>query len=183
MSRTLLLCALLMANVAFASDVKDTARVAAVLARILGYEKTLSGRANGRVDVTVVFKKGDGASENEAAGFEAALAALGTTEVVGLPLRWNKVDASPASLKEAVGAGTDVFVLCRGTEGELAAATALGADKGILTVGLSRSFAEKGAAVALDRVGESIKIIINGESLKSAKVQFATQLLRVAEVL
>ena len=181
--RIVLLGALVASTAAVAGDAKDTARVAAVLARILGYEKTLSARANGRVDVVFVAKKGDAASEAEATDLEAALASLGTADIAGVPLRWTHVDAAPSALKEAVAAGADVFVFCRGTETDLTAALALAREKGVLSVGLTRAFAEKGTAVALDHAGESIKIIINGESLKAERIQFATQLLRVADVL
>jgi len=165
------------------ADASSAARLSPVIARALSYERTLSNRAEGSLDILIVHAANNAASQGEAAAFSRGLAALSRSTVQGLPMRASVVPYSPSAIEAGAAEGVDVVVICSGLDSSLSALTAATRRRRLLTVGVERRHAVAATTLAVLIEDGRAKIIVNLAHARAEGVELSSQLLRLAEVL
>lgn len=179
----LLLATLLVAGAPLVRADRESAfRLAPVMMRVLPYERTLTGRAGGSVDV-LVLHAASSASAAEARGLEEAITAMRIPDVQGLPLRVRREAYSAGGLATELTRGVDVLVLSSGLEADVGAIADTARRGHVLTIGSTRAFAEHGAEIAVFMQDGRPRIAVNMAQVRAAGTQLSSQLLRLCDVL
>lgn len=165
------------------ADAASAARLSPVIARALSYERTLSNRAGGSLDILIVHAPNNAASQGEAAAFARGLAALSRSTVQGLPMRATMAPYSASAIETGAAEGVDVVVVCSGLDSSLSALTASTRRRRLLTVGVERRHAVSATTLAVLMEDGRAKIIVNLAHARAEGVELSSQLLRLAEVL
>lgn len=157
---------------------------AAIMARALSYDRALKARAGRAVVIGVLAKSGDSAS---LAAQERMLQALGAVEprtVHGLPLQ-----AVGAAFQDRTTLlawidkeGIDALYLAPGLTGELAAIQSVCQERKLASLSSSRSFVEKGIAVAVVAKGASAGLLVNLSAATASGMDLDPKLLQLSEV-
>jgi len=157
-------------------------RVAPVLARVLSYDRTLTSRAGGQIDLVIVHSSGAPASGSQGRALSAAFEGLGHQTIQGLPLNVHLVDG--ASGVGALPTGTDVLVVCDGVPGATSNALfAHARSRHLLVVTLSRAALETHGAVAVFMEDGRPRIVTKMRHVQDTGIQLASPLLRLSEVI
>jgi hypothetical protein len=153
-----------------------------LMQRVLRFERGLPGRAGAQLNLAVVSRPGNAASEKTAAQLLKALEKV--TELAGKPL---KVIALPyagaGALKQAVASqGIQLVYLAPGFESELAAIA--GAFEGVTTITLSTDGdqVDAGVVVGFELVSARPHIALNLGQAKKQGLDFNSDLFRLARV-
>jgi hypothetical protein len=156
---------------------------AAIITRLLGYDRALKARAGGSVTVGILGKAQDRGAAKAQAQLEQA---FGTqTSVQGLRLSARAVSYSdPGQLGEWVATqGVDVLYVTAGLDKELAAIQALCTERRLVSVSPVRAFVKQGLAIGVVTKGESAGILVNLPAAKAAGMDLDPKLLNLAEVI
>lgn len=158
---------------------------AAILAKMLAYDRALKTRVGPSIDVGVVFKESDKASSEAAEGLLAAFGAMSTRPVQGLPLR-----ASSHAFKDAerLGqwmktGGVDVVCVVTGLVKERDTIRSVSQSAKAVTVGADRSQVEGGLAVAVVLKGTTPRILVNIASAQAVGMDLDPKLLELSDVI
>jgi hypothetical protein len=167
-----------------AEDVPASRQVLIVL-RALAYDGNLKTRAGETINIAVMHKKGNSASEQSANAISHAFKTLQSTLVAGLPIDITPLAyAGPDSLKKALlGSGIDLLYVCEGFESEIDAIKEITRDASVLTVGTRQSYVEKGLSFGVFELDGKNTILLNLPSSRYEGAAFASDLLRLAKVL
>jgi len=158
-------------------------RVAPVLARVLSYDRTLTARAGGQIDLVIVHSAGAPASSAQGRALATAFAGLGQQIIQGLPLTVHLVDVGAAGAA-ALPSGTDVLVVCDGIPGATSSALfAHARTRHLLVVTLSRAALESHGAVAVFMEDGRPRIVTKMRHVQDTGIQLASPLLRLSEVI
>lgn len=171
------------ADMARAGDLSPS-KQAIFLARVLGYDANLKGRAGTAVNITLLAKKGDKDSEQMAEVLFKAFSQLEAATLLGLPVRVNRIYfAGREGLAKAIrDDGTDTLYVCKGLEANLAEIKAEARAKRVLTVAGSEAQLKQGISLGLFEIGGRNAILVNLEASKEEGVAFGADLLRLATV-
>jgi hypothetical protein len=161
------------------ADAASAARLSAVVARILSYERSLPNRAGPAVNILVLHAGGNAASLSEARAFERGFASMTGSTIQGLPIQTSVMPYSSGVIVE----GVDVLILCAGLESQIDAITAVSRRRHLMSVGVERAYATRATALAVVVEEGRPKIIANLAHARAEGVQLSSQLLRLAEVL
>src|SRR6266540_5686324 len=103
-----------------AADVPPSRQVVIVL-RALAYDGNLKSRAGNTVNIAIMHKKGNSASEQMAAAVTQAFISRQSTLVTGLPIAISSFPYVTADrLQESIaGSGIDLLYVCDGLESDL----------------------------------------------------------------
>jgi hypothetical protein len=158
---------------------------AAIVAKMLAYDRALKARVGSSVDVGIVFKESDKASAEAAERLLAAFGAMSSRPVQGLPLRasrhaYKDGDRLAQWLKAG---GMDVVCLVAGLVRELDAIRTVSFDAKAITVGDDRSQVEGGLAVAVVLEGTAPRIVINIAAARAVGMDPDPKLLELSEVI
>ena len=158
-------------------------RVAPVLARVLSYDRTLTARAGGQIDLVILHSSSAPASSSQGRALATAFAGLGQQTIQGLPLRVHLVDLGTAGVG-ALPPGTDVLVVCDGIPGATSSALfAHARARRLLVVTLSRAALESHGAVAVFMEDGRPRIVTKMRHVQDTGIQLASPLLRLSEVI
>lgn len=158
-------------------------RVAPVLARVLSYDRTLTARAGGQIDLVIVHSSSAPASSSQGRALSAAFEGLGRQTIQGLPLNVHLVDLGAAGVG-ALPTGTDVIVVCDGIPGATSNALfAHARTRRLLVVTLSRAALESHGAVAVFMEDGRPRIVTKMRHVQDTGIQLASPLLRLSEVI
>lgn len=159
-----------------------TQRKAAVLARALSYERTLSERADSSVDILMVHSGGPGLSE--AQGWMAAFDSLSSVKVAGKSLVTHSALLGPEMTSALNSGEIDVVLTC----GELTEVVVeeigeMTARSKVLSVGTRRMHVEEALTFGVIEENDKLQMLVNLRAAKREGVRFSSKLLKLAEVI
>jgi hypothetical protein len=166
-------------------DSVPASRQAVILVRVLAYDGNLKSRAGETVNIAILHKKGNAASENTANSTAKAFGALESTQVSGLPIVVSRLlYTGEDTLKKAItGAGIDLIYVCEGLENELEAIERITRQMRVLSVGSKSEYVEKGLSIGVFQIEAKCTILLNLAASRQEGVAFAADLLRLAKVI
>jgi S1-C subfamily serine protease len=158
---------------------------AAIITRLLGYDRALKNRVKSAVVIGVVVKPSERSSAKAEQEIRQAFEALGKPEAQGLPLR-----LASHSLKDIATLGpwltearVSLLYVTPGLEGEVDAISKACADAGIPAVSPVRSFVERGLAVGVILKSDRAGILVNLPVARAAGMDLDPKLLGLSEVI
>lgn len=168
-----------------AEDSIPASRQVVILVRALAYDGNLKSRAGDTVNIGILHKKGNAASENTANSMSKAFGALESTQVSGLPIVVTRLNyTGEDALKKAIaGAGIDLIYVCDGLEGDLEAIGRITRQMRVLSVGSKQQHVEKGLSIGVFQIDAKCTILLNLAASREEGVSFAADLLRLAKVI
>ena len=180
----LLVVAMLTAPLAADPAVPPTLQ-AAILAKMLSYDRALKPRVGASIDIGVVFKASDKASEESATALLAAFEAMGTRTIQGLPLHASRhAYKDPAQLAQWLKAdGIDLVYVTEGLGKERDAIRAAAVEAKAVTAGTDRAQVEAGLAVAVVLRGTTPRILVNVASTQAVGMSLDPKLLELSDVI
>ena len=172
-------------SLASAQD-EASVRRAALVFRILSYDRNLRERTSERVTVLVAYRDGDRRSEAESRGIVGALNALGRrTRIAGLPGRaiphrfQGAGDLQRAVTRERAAA---VYV-CAGLSEAVSDISRVARSQDSLSLVGERALARRGLGVAIAAEEGTFKLIVNLRAVREEGARLDAALLRLAEIL
>lgn len=153
---------------------------AAILVRAMSFDRSLKARAGRRVDLLVVTSTR--AQEGQVAA--SAFAALAGLTVQGVPLQVETASVETAAELTALveRKQPDAVYLAPGLDGLVAALKALAQARGFLTVASTMVQAQGGLSLAVDATGDRAVLVINLTQARAERVDFSSDLLKLARV-
>jgi hypothetical protein len=158
---------------------------AVFLARVIAYDGNLKARAGGAINIGILVKKGDRASETMSNGMANAFAALGSATILGLPVKVSRIyfsgrDALDGAVKDE---GIDTFYVCSGLDSNLTDIKSVARSRKVMTVASSESQLPLGISLGVFIVDGKNIIYVNLEASREEGISFGPELLRLASVL
>lgn len=167
-----------------AADVPPS-RQAVIVLRAIAYDGNLKMRAGPTVNIAILHKKGNSASEQMGAAVTQAFMSRQSTLVTGLPIAITRVVfTSAGALKDAITAsGIDLLYVCDGLESDVDAIKEITHETKTLSVGASREQVEKGLSLGVVDMDGKVSILVNLQGSRLEGVSFASDFLRLASVI
>jgi hypothetical protein len=158
---------------------------AAIITRLLGYDRALKSRVKSAVVIGVVVRPSERSSVKAEQEIRQAFEALGKAEAQGLPLR-----LASHSLKDVAALGpwlaeahVSLLYVTPGLEGEVDAISKACAAAGIPAVSPVRSFVERGLAVGVILKSDRAGILVNLPVARATGMDLDPKLLGLSEVI
>lgn len=184
---SLTLAFLLTASAAAPALAQDaSARQAALILRILSYDRNLAQRASGGVTILVTFRESDGGSRQESERITAALNALGRrTTVANMHARAVAVAYSDAaSIASAASRESAVALyVCQGLGNATRTISGAARSAHLLSLTGERSALNQGLAVGLIANGSEVQLVVNLPAVEAEGARLDATVLRLAEVI
>ena len=161
-------------------------RDAALILRVLSYDRALPQRAGGNVVVLVAYKPGDSASESERQKLVVALNGVGArTPISGMrPRAVEHAFRDTATLQRAARDARAVAVYaCRGLEGMTDAIMRATRGAQALSMTSEATAVRGGLGVGLIHRGGQVRLLINLASTSAEGARLDAALLQLAEVI
>jgi hypothetical protein len=160
-------------------------RQVVIVMRALAYDANLKRRAGDAINIGILHKRGNPASESMATVMGKAFGALEVTQVSGLPIVVSRIAYSGTeALKKAIaGSGIDVVYVCDGLDADLAAIEDICHQARALTVAAKREYVEKGLSIGVFEIDSKCTILLNLSASRLEGVAFGPDLLRLARVI
>lgn len=157
---------------------------AVFLARIIAYDGNLKGRAAGTVNIGILSRKGDKASERTADAIFKAFSSLESTTLAGLPVKVSRLSfAAREALDKAMrDEGIDTLYVCEGLEGNLSDITSVSRSLKALTIASQEPLLKLGLSLGVFDVDGKNTILVNLDASREEGVAFGPDLLRLATV-
>jgi hypothetical protein len=178
--RRLPLVALLSLVLIAASEGSTKARHAAVLARVLSYELSLEERAGASVEIAIIYRPGDAASEANANEWMTALQGILPVNVVNRPLAASKVPFGTSEISAAIDRGADVLLAADGLDAELPSIAQIARSRHVLTAGNSPSYVQQNLTLCVIEKEDKTKILVNLTEASAEQIRFSSRLLALA---
>ena len=158
---------------------------AALILRILSYDRNLRGRASQHVTVLVLYKSGDGASESARSNIVRSINEIGRGVTVGgLPARAvdHSFTDSTALVRAARSVGAAAVFVCPGlsaSNSQIAQATRRAS---LLSITQDEGSVRAGLSVGIVRSGSRLRLVVNVNAARSEGARLDAALLRLAQV-
>jgi hypothetical protein len=167
-----------------AADVPASRQVVIVL-RALAYDGNLKSRAGATINIAILHKKGNSASEQMAAAVNQAFLSRQSTLVTGLPIAISRLAYGTADrLKDSIiGSGIDLLYVCDGLESDLDAIKEVTHETKVLSVGANREQVEKGLSLGVVEMDGKVAILVNLQGSRLEGVSFSSDFLRLTTVI
>jgi hypothetical protein len=167
-----------------AADIPASRQVVIVL-RALAYDGNLKSRAGSTVNIAILHKKGNSASEQMATAVTQAFISRQSTLVTGLPIAISRLAYGTAErLKDSiVGSGIDLLYVCDGLENDLDAIKEVTRQTKVLSVGANREQVEKGLSLGVVEMDGKVSILVNLQGSRLEGVSFSSDFLRLTSVI
>jgi hypothetical protein len=158
---------------------------AAIITRLLGYDRALKSRATDAVVIGIVARRSERSSIEAEEGILRAFEALGAQRVQNLPLRLVSHSLeNPAAIGGwLAGANVSLLYVTPGLQSDLDAIRKACAEAGIPAVTPVRGFVEQGLAVGVVLKGDRPGILVNLAVAESAGMDLDPKLLKLSEVI
>ena len=182
---TLLFCSVLRpSSLLRAQDSVPASRQVVILMRALAYDGNLKSRAGNAVNIAILDKKGNAASENMASAMTLAFRALETSQVSGLPIVVSRLDyVGEKALRKAIAdTGIDFMYVCDGLDTPLDDIERITRQMKVLSAGSKQEQVEKGLSIGVFPIETKSTIVLNLSASQQEGVSFAADLLRMAKV-
>lgn len=166
---------------------QDASREAALVLRILSYDRNLAARASGgSVVVLIVYDPGNAASAAERTRVVAALNALGSrTTVANMPARAvEHAFRDRAGLAQAARtAHASALFVCRGLGGQTQQISQAAREARTLTMTSEDGGVRSGLGVGLIADGSQVRLLVNLRAVEAEGARLDAAVLRLAEVI
>lgn len=161
----------------------QAARDAALVLRVLSYDRNLSSRAPEQREILAVFAPGNTASERACRDLASALSALGSRVTVADRRIRARAHAyrDPESLAQAMRSAVAVFV-CGGLEGSVGAIARETRAQSVLTLTSNEAQVRSGLAVGILQGRSQTRLVVNLPASRAEGARLDAALLRLAEV-
>lgn len=156
---------------------------AALVLRVLGYDRGLRGRApSGSVNVLTVFKAGDAASEASCQNLARAINQLGRAVTVsGMRTRATPVGFTSADALAQSAQGAQAVYVCPGLDASIAAISGAARRRSLLSITAREADVRAGLSVAIVP-GAQLRIVVNVTAASAEGARLDAALLRIATV-
>lgn len=163
----------------------DAPQQAAILARVLAYDRNLAERVGDAVVIGIVSKPDSVASAADGKRILEAFKALEGHPLKGKPFRAVALPWSAAlSLADAKARlGVDAVYLAADLDAELPLLTTQARALKLTSLSGSEAYCASGVGVGLAIVEGKVRIIVNAGAVREEGAQFSSDLLRLAKVL
>lgn len=180
---TLLVAVILSSRAAVAAELPP-GKQAIFLARVIAYDANLRSRAGAAVNIGVLARKGDKASERMADQLVKSWRSLETTTVLGLPVRVRRLwFAGREALDRVIREGEiDTIYVCSGLDGSLADIKAVARARKVLTLASQEAHLKLGLSLGIFEIDGRNTVVVNLEANREEGVAFGPELLRLATV-
>jgi hypothetical protein len=156
---------------------------AAILARVLSYERTLQDRIGPSLEIGVLFKQGDSDSERGAREWHGSLGLLADVKIKNNVLRSHVIAYDPQIVELINDIGIDAIVVSAGLNSELTEISSMARAKRILTVGDVASYLERHLTLGIFYEAERYEIVVNLTAAAQERVVFSSNMLKLARVI
>jgi hypothetical protein len=159
-------------------------REAAIMTRVLAYDRNLKGRAGGSVILAVLERAGNSASQQEAQRIHAAFKKLEKFTIQNLPFKAIRVPYTGESELVSVIAsrGIDAVYVPSALAGDAAAVGSACRKRRALSLAGDGDMLKKGLAIAVDIRDTRPQLIIHLRESQAVGSSFPSALLRLADV-
>jgi hypothetical protein len=160
------------------------AKQAVFLARIIAYDGNLKERAAGTVDIGILSRKGDKASEQMAESILKAFGPLESATLAGLPVKLTKLSfVGRDALDKAVrDEHINTIYVCEGLDANLSDITSVARNRKVLTIASQQDHLKHGLSLGVFDVDGKNTILVNLDASREEGVAFGPELLRLATV-
>jgi YfiR/HmsC-like len=160
------------------------AKQAVFLARIIAYDGNLKERAAGIVDIGILSRKGDKASEQMAESILKAFSPLESATLAGLPVKLTKLSfVGRDALDKAVrDEHINTIYVCGGLDANLSDITSVARSRKALTIASQQDHLKHGLSLGVFDVDGKNTILVNLDASREEGVAFGPELLRLATV-
>ena len=160
------------------------AKQAVFLARIIAYDGNLKERAGGTVDIGILSRKGDKASEQMAESILKAFSPLESATLAGLPVKLTKLSfVGRDALDKAVrDEHINTIYVCAGLDANLSDITSVARSRKALTIASQQDHLKHGLSLGVFDVDGKNTILVNLDASREEGVAFGPELLRLATV-
>jgi hypothetical protein len=180
-------CALLLTLLAaqLPADSIPVSLQAAILAKMLAYDRALKTRVGLSIDVGVVFKESDKSSTEAGAALLKAFEAMRAHKVQGLPLRstGHAYKGAEPLAQWLKAEGIDLVCVVSGLDKERDVIRGAAVEAKAVSVGADRAQVEAGLAVAVVLRGATPRILVNVPSVEAVGVDLDPKLLQLSDVI
>jgi hypothetical protein len=158
---------------------------AAILAKMLAYDRALKTRVGPAIDVGVVFKESDKASTQAGTALVKAFEAMHAHRVQGLPLRpsGHAYKGAEPLAQWMKTEGIDLVCVVSGLDKERDVIRGASLEAKAVSVGADRAQVEGGLAVAVVLRGATPRILVNVPSVEAVGVDLDPKLLQLSDVI
>jgi hypothetical protein len=164
---------------------QEAARQAALVLRILSYDRNLPQRVSNRVTILVAYRAGNAESEGEQRRITEALNQLRRVNVAGMPARavatpyTNRAGLMQTMQSERAAA---VYV-CRGLDNAVSEISAATRGGRVLSMSSDGGAVRRGLGVGLIENGNEIQLLVNLRAVEAEGARLDAAVLRLAEVI
>jgi hypothetical protein len=177
------MAALFGASSSVAADTGLASR-AAVLTRVLSYERSFDDRVGPSVVIAIVYQPGDRDSEASAASWQSAFESLGNVRVKSRAFSAVKVPARQDAMTAAIEKdGVDVLFVPDSSDRGVPEVIAVARRKKVLSAGSKETYPPAGITLAVATDGAKVKLVVNLVACAAEGIKFSAQVLRLAEVI
>jgi hypothetical protein len=157
---------------------------AVFLARIIAYDGNLKERAAGAVNIGILSRKGDKASEEMAESIIKAFAPLELATLAGLPVKLSKISFVGRDLldKTVHDEHINTLYVCEGLDANVSDITSVARSRKALTIASQQGLLKLGLSLGVFDVDGKNTILVNLEASREEGVAFGPDLLRLATV-
>lgn len=177
--------ALLLSVIALGGDL-PAQHQAAMLFRILPYDRNLATRAGDEVVISVVYRDNDAGSTAAQRELVDALTRFAAkTKVAGLPAKVQPLAFTTAAklTEELRRTSSSAVYLCPGLGDGLASILQVTRAEAVLTFTASEAYVRSGASVGVVRRGDKAAILVNLSSSRAEHADLDSAFLELAEVI
>jgi hypothetical protein len=157
------------------------ARMAQLMARSIGYDKNLKGRAGDKLVVALVYNAKDTASAQHCAEMEQAFSTLRGVRVQGVPLDFVTFAYDKSFAAAVKTNGVAVIYVCPNIA-EVKEIAALSQKTKRLTIAGDDKDVAKGLTLGAQAADDKVTLMINRSAAKAEGAEFAEQILNVAKL-
>jgi hypothetical protein len=160
------------------------AKQAVFLARIIAYDGNLKERVAGMVNIGILSRKGDKASEQMAESILKAFGPLEAATLAGLPVKLTRLSfVGRDVLDKAVhDEHVNTLYVCEGLDANLSDITSVARSRKALTIASQQGHLKLGLSLGVFDVDGKNTILVNLEASREEGVAFGPELLRLATV-
>ena len=154
-----------------------------IVLRILAYDANLAARSGTAIEIAVIHRADDAASEQASArAYRAFARAAGKLKVAGLPVRVMAIPYSATIADDLQRLHVDQIYVCAGLDAMVPAIAGAASSASALSFTDQPAYLEAGVAVALARGDHKVSINVNLVAAKAAGARLGANFLRLARV-
>lgn len=160
-------------------------RYALFVGRLLAYDTNLKSRAGDRVDIAILYERGNVVATQKAEEMALAMKAIELTTIGDLPVKTCSIAVTDeAALEQAViSRGIDAFVVMAGLEEQTTFIKRVSEARKVITVGNTSAEVHAGLSISIFLEDGKSRILVGLRASRKEGARFSSDLLRLSEVI